>query len=609
MPLEQSAGVIITRGAIGPPGPGPTNAQVDQSVADYLATYTASRPVSLAAILPADTVTDATAALNAALAGTGTVFEWPAGAVRTVAGTVTIPAGKTLTGPGGGRIKYTGTGQAVMVHGHLSGVDVEASGTGLSSIAVWLMPGSDGARVESLRIYGSPGAGVVIGGSPDGPMAGTATNPVVAGVTVGDASQYAFRVDQSEGATLDGCTGLGAALDIIKARYSAERLTVKGGSFSGARAGDGIDTFQGGRWVHIIGVDLHDNSQSGVVVKTDGDPAATLAANMALGMPEQPQVIGCRIWNNGGVGLGMYRSDGTDSEAGPGVIPMLFGGLIDSCQIWDNAAEGIYLMGRGLTVANVQAWGNLTSTSSSSGQVNVDANARGVRLVGVTTYGASTVNGNQSGFRFAGQQIYASQCNAYGVRRADLIQAVDDAALYAVAAASRSQRFGFYVLAGADVHIHQSVARFSRLAGVSAAAGATVTYDDCRIEDAAGALIAGTAGKTYSYGQQVGWRHELVAGSPVFTKGLTLSDAGGSTYVIVGDNGATGAHYVVLSAKTQIQVPGVDLAVTGAGKVLAAGGLGTGGAAAATSMGAQVYKVPIYNASGALLGYIPVHSS
>jgi hypothetical protein len=57
-----------------------------------------------------------------------------------------------------------------------------------------------------------------------------------------------------------------------------------------------------------------------------------------------------------------------------------------------------------------------------------------------------------------------------------------------------------------------------------------------------------------------------------------------------------------------------DLASTGdittdSGKVLAAGGLGVGNSAAATTPGSIVKKVQIFDADGNSIGYIPVYDS
>lgn len=436
------------------------------------------RPVNLADRLPpgATADTDATQILVSALAESPHV-EWPHATALRLTSTVTIPTGAILSGYAGALARIDHARAGFEVAGSLRGVDISrvAATSSLDGVGAWIVPDSVGASVENVWISGDNAAGVAVGGSPDrGSRPGTAVDALVRGVRVERsqaASSFNFRLDDSQGAGLIDCVGLGAELDNIKVRVHARDFRVVGGRYTGSTNGDGIDAFCGGEGGFIGGgVIFEDNVRNGIVVKTDypiGNAVSPADQAVSYGLPRQVIIDGVIVRRPGGSGISLHRSDAQDSDyAGtPSArLPWLADVTVSSAVIEDAAGSGLFINGFNFSVDNVQI------LRPRGHGVHIHANARHHRLARVAVRAACFGNptGTNDGFRLDGKHLWLTQCAAQGI----VGDFVDDADY---ATATKYSRYGFIsaVGTGATHHFAQCMAYWHRVAPI---AGEAIGY-------------------------------------------------------------------------------------------------------------------------------------
>ncbi|MDQ2732707.1 MAG: hypothetical protein M3Y56_13700, partial [Armatimonadota bacterium] len=80
--------------------------------------------------------------------------------------------------------------------------------------------------------------------------------------------------------------------------------------------------------------------------------------------------------------------------------------------------------------------------------------------------------------------------------------------------------------------------------------------------------------------------------------------------VVAARTSSTGAYYFGGSPAGYLYFDGTNLSMgSSLGKLLCPGGIGVGNSAAATTPGAVVKKIQVFDATGSSLGYLPVYSS
>lgn len=386
-------------------------------------------------------VTDDTTAINAALtAATSTGIKLVGlNKSHVVSGILIIPDGVHLT-------SLTGMSEIVVAAGfnfpvlrangttpHISHIKVrKAAGAvaGASGHGVHLIGISDGAVIEDVWVDGMS-SGFYIGGHL-GTVPGTATRTLLSRCRATNSNVYGFLLEEVNGTRLSECVSSVSGLDGVKLTRDAKNVTLTGGYFTGAVAGDGLDAYAGGDTLTIQGGTYSGNSINGITIKCD-DLNKTDAAT--YGLVRKINVTGVHADNNTGNGITCHRSNGNPDDA---TEPLVRGFNLSSSSFQGNGSYGVYLQARMVTVSGVSCLRNGLDG------VYLEPACLDVSLLGVNVAGNSvTAAGTRDGIHLDGTRIKVLGGSSIG---ADPDGATSDAD---VAAGTKTQRYGVHVAATA----------------------------------------------------------------------------------------------------------------------------------------------------------------
>lgn len=306
--------------------------------------------------------------------------------------------------------------------GAIGACAVEVSG---DSVDVVLEDVHADGTYEGFRIVGNQGA-----------TAGTIERIHLVRCKVSDSDLYGFRVEDVDGAYLTDCTSDVTGLDGVKLLRSARNVSITGGSFAGAVAGDGLDAYAGGGRLTIQGTIFSNNTLNGIVIKNDdlnlSDPAT-------YGRVQDVTIMGVQATGNGGAGLTIHRQSATDNTDEPLVCRVsVQGGQFDN-----NTQYGIFIRARQVTVSGA------TVARNGYDGIAVDDGALDVSLIGCHVAGNSTSGATSyDGIRVEGDRVQIIGGSSIG---ADPDGATSDTD---ISNGTKNQRYGLRVEATAsDVFI------------------------------------------------------------------------------------------------------------------------------------------------------------
>jgi hypothetical protein len=363
-----------------------------------------------------------------------------------VTGTITIPEGVVVQGAGG-IVKVSvaaGCNFAVFridgTRGEVRDLRiVKASGAvaGANGYGVLVAGNSTGVRIANVTADGMS-VGFIASGIL-GTVAGTVKQVVFERCRALNSNVFGFQADDTNGLELVHCSSTVSGLDGAKLRKKTYNVTVTGGYYTGAVAGDGMDCFAGGDTFTIQGTVFADNGHNGLVVKNDtltrDDPAS-------YGYVRAVNVTGLIATGNKGSGIACHRGSGNDTT-----ISLVNGVNFSSCQLNGNGNYGLYLNARNVTVSGI------TARRNGMDGIYLEPACRDVDLIGCHVAGNSIGNpytavSSRDGFHIDGRRIRIIGGSSNG---SDPDIVLNDADM---AAGTKKQRYGLRVeVAATDVDV------------------------------------------------------------------------------------------------------------------------------------------------------------
>jgi len=293
---------------------------------------------------------------------------------------------------------------------------------------------------EGFRIVGGEGA-----------VAGVCERIRLTRCVATSSGQYGFRVDEVDGLTLTDCVSDVSGLDGVKLRKLTQNVTILGGYFTGATAGDGLDAYAGGGLFTLQGGIYSDNAYNGITVKTDD---LSVTAPETWGIVANVNVAAVRCVSNGGNGLTIHRNGNVDELTEPLVKRVTVQGGIFN----DNTGRGIYIRSRAITVTGAVIAGNGLEG------IEVTDAALDVSLIGCQVAGNSVTTPNaRDGIKIAGERVQILGGSSIGT---DPVGATNDTEL---GAGTEYQRYGIRL---------ESTATDVTISGISLKYNATASLND-----------------------------------------------------------------------------------------------------------------------------------